>query len=330
MIKLLLLFFSVLVYSQQNHKVKLNMSIKDKSKSTKSLTVIDQRTNSSIGEISTSKKNHILVFPTNNMKDDVENWFLRDNKNSEGEKEIVIIVEKFKVQKNENGISGTIDQKLSSFVKKGNGFYFIDQVNEQKDWKSEGQSPILDLISTKAAFALSEFIESSYTKQPNPRYLTENELMNFEKNLTKNFFEMNLKDGVYEDFLSFVKQKPNDLLTIVKYDSGKPKKAVKRTDGSSNYKIFGYVENGKAYRCTPVGFLEMNKDEKGYYVLSNKLELEPELNNTAAMAGGLIGGITGALIGTVIDATISSENRKKAEHFEVYIDPLSGVYRYSK
>ncbi len=92
--------------------------------------------------------------------------------------------------------------------------------------------------------------------------------------------------------------------------------------------IFGYVENGKAYRLTPVGFLEMEKDDKGYYVVSSRLELFPPQNNNGAMVGAMMGGMVGALIGAAVDSSGSNRRNSNAELSNIYTDPLTGEYTF--
>jgi len=86
-------------------------------------------------------------------------------------------------------------------------------------------------------------------------------------------------------------------------------------------RLFGYVENGTAFRLTPVGFLEMKKDEKGFFVISSKNALSTQVSE-GMIAGSLIGGVVGGAVAGAIDSKDSQYSKMQ----KIYIDSLTGAY----
>ncbi len=73
------------------------------------------------------------------------------------------------------------------------------------------------------------------------------------------------------------------------------------------------------------GFIELEKDENGYYVTSNEGILNPvQMNSTYGMFG-----LVGAGIGA-IETRAKNKGTRKLPTSKVYIDPLSGNYIYGK
>lgn len=66
--------------------------------------------------------------------------------------------------------------------------------------------------------------------------------------------------------------------------------------------MFAYVDEWVPHFLTPVGFLKMQKDQKGYYIFATKEELNPENNNLTTFIGAMTGGIIGGIVGGIIDA----------------------------
>ncbi|SUX47310.1 hypothetical protein [Chryseobacterium indoltheticum] len=60
--------------------VQLTQNIKDKSKSAKSLTIIDNREDPKIGSVSHQNVPFEIQFKDNQMENAVQEWFLSDNK----------------------------------------------------------------------------------------------------------------------------------------------------------------------------------------------------------------------------------------------------------
>lgn len=94
-IKYFLLLFPVLFFSQKTVTIKLTESIRDNTKTIKSLTVIDNRADKEVGTITHKKELYRFEFPDNDAKKSIDNWFVSSNKNAVGDNDIVILLEKF-------------------------------------------------------------------------------------------------------------------------------------------------------------------------------------------------------------------------------------------
>ncbi|MBC7557273.1 MAG: hypothetical protein H7195_09970, partial [Chryseobacterium sp.] len=142
------------------------------------------------------------------------------------------------------------------------------------------------------------------------------------------FTNVQLKDGVYLDYVSFFEQKPVEYYQLVK-NNGEVIRAVDaKDDRIPARKFFCYVENGKAYKNTAIGFLALNKDEKGYFVQSNLGILSPEeikISVFYVLAGGIVGGVVGGVV-EGIRADVKLQKAMKEEKYNIYVDFLNGEY----
>ena len=171
----------------------------------------------------------------------------------------------------------------------------------------------------------------TYRKRPVGNAVSINELSDYESFVNNNYAVYKsdqLKDGIYLDHFSFFNQTPepgNYLLE--RNEKGEVTKALKEENGKKNkipaYKMFAYVENGKAYKKGLSGFLDLNRNEKGFYVVSNRGYLFPAASNNTLGMFGLIGGVADA-----IQQGAEQKKMKKGDKFEIYIDPLTGEYDF--
>ncbi|WP_435524538.1 hypothetical protein [Chryseobacterium indoltheticum] len=227
--------------------------------------------------------------------------------------------------------------KISSFLKRNDRYYFINRFNnviiEDYTDSKAGKSITKNILEV-----IVEFIKDSYSSLVLRNQIPENQLENYEAYLSTNNKSLNqeLKDGVYLSFKSFFEQTPSSQHTLEKNKKGEVKKIVNNQDLKiSISEVFCYVDNGKAYRITPVGFLEMKKDENGFYILSSRTQLFAQKAGTGAMIGGIAGGMVGVLVGAAID---SESNKGVAKGFgfktptitKVYIDPLTGAFIFTE
>ena len=93
---LVLMLIPSFVISQNYNKtksIKLNYPIQDFSRKTKSLEVIDLRAEEEIGKIVYRGNYYAFSFPTNNAKNDIENWYRKQNK-KKGINDIVMLIER--------------------------------------------------------------------------------------------------------------------------------------------------------------------------------------------------------------------------------------------
>lgn len=326
---LLFLFLSNFLVAQNTKVIELSQNIKDRKDQIKSLTLMDLRTDRDIGTITYHKKPVTLIFEADQAKSAFENWFLSDNKRPVGNKEIFLLLENLKIQNTSDGIP-IVTLKISSFLKVKDHFYFINRYDNAQSFL---QSSTPKTISDQISRTISDFIKDSYRNLPIGISIPETEISNYDHYLTKILpvFNTNpLKEGVYDDFKNFSAQKPIADYHVVK----NKKQEIVRIENDENLKItnndlYAFVDNGIAYKVTPVGFLEIFKDEKGLYLVTNKEELMPKTKGSLILGAAIIGGIAGATIGILIDSQ-SRKNRSDNGFYNVYLDSLTGDYRFEK
>lgn len=328
------LMIAVSLSAQKTEVVELKQSIKDRKGNTKAITVIDNRADKEIGNIPFRKETFTLKFANDDLKSYIEDWFSKDNK-AKGNNDIVLMLEDLKAY-NENPEEKTsmtkIKFKFSSFIKRNDKYYFLNRT--QNVITSDSNFP--KYIASQISNVVTGIIKESYVSVPLRSAMSEEDLTNYEKYVTGNsplFGGTELKDGVYKDFRSFYEQKPEPNYVTDKNKKGrvthiKDINADVNNEIIGNEEVFGYIENGKAYRSTPAGYLEMIRDEKGFYVVATKAELFPANNGNGEMIGAMAGGMIGALIGAAID---SGSNRKgknvdTSDIPNVYMDSLTGKY----
>lgn len=327
----LFLSLSIPAVAQKAELIKLNQNIKDKFSRTKSLTVIDNRQDKNIGTVNYKGEPVEIKFSGVEVRNDIENWFAEDNK-ARGNNDIVLLLEDIKVSEfKETGLAKA-KVRISSFINRNGKYYFINRYNNTLDFNPKVTPNVPRTISIALSTILSTLINDSYSHIAFSTPITESELDHYETIVSRNIKYLNVTEltpGVYTDFRSFCLQKPKEGYYIDKNKKGKVT-GVRNAEHLmvSGEEIFGYVEDGKAYRLTPVGFLEMQKDDKGYYVVSSRLELFPPQNNNGMMIGIMAGGMVGALIGAAIDSSGSTKRRPDTELSNIYIDPLTGEYSF--
>lgn len=76
---------------------------------------------------------------------------------------------------------------------------------------------------------------------------------------------------------------------------------------------------------TPVSFIEIEKDNDGFFIIASEEELFPQ-NNTMTIAGAVSFGIVGGIVGAVIDGATSKARKQNAKYSRVGIDRLTGEY----
>ncbi|WP_336686851.1 hypothetical protein [Chryseobacterium bernardetii] len=328
------LMIAVSLSAQKTEVVELKQSIKDRKGNTKAITVIDNRADKEIGNIPFRKETFTLKFANDDLKSYIEDWFSKDNK-AKGNNDIVLMLEDLKAY-NENPEEKTsmtkIKFKFSSFIKRNDKYYFLNRT--QNVITSDSNFP--KYIASQISNVVTGIIKESYVSVPLRSAMSEEDLTNYEKYVTGNsplFGGTELKDGVYKDFRSFYEQKPEPNYVTDKNKKGrvthiKDLNADVNNEIIGNEEVFGYIENGKAYRSTPAGYLEMIRDEKGFYVVATKAELFPANNGNGEMIGAMAGGMIGALIGAAIDSGSNrrGKNVDTSDIPNVYMDSLTGKY----
>ncbi|MDQ0592227.1 hypothetical protein QFZ37_000596 [Chryseobacterium ginsenosidimutans] len=283
----LFLMFSASLSAQQVESIKLNQNIKDKFSRTKSLTLIDNRADKNIGTVTYKGETVQIKFSEEDLKNYIETWFAGDNK-TRGNNDITLLLEEIKIDDFKNTGLAKAKIKISSFINRNGKYYFINRYNGSIDFNSKITPNIPKMVSSTIETVFSSLINDSYSHIAFSTPILESELNNYETIVSKNIKFLNapeLTNGVYKDFrsLSLLKLEPG--YYVEKNKKGKVT-GVKNSENlllSAEY-IFAYIEDGKIFRMTPIGFLEMQKDDKGYFVFSSRLELFPPQNpNNGAM-----------------------------------------------
>lgn len=329
--KILLLLhvtLSSFIFSQVQEQIKLSGDIYDSNSTTKSLTVIDLRENKSLGLFPIGSKKEmkeLAVFPS--ISEAVSDWFNRQNE-KKGNRDLVLVIENLEIKGDFANEKQTGETKLKAaiFLKKDDGYHFIHKINKSI---SEKGSDISKSLGKKIPVLLSQIIIPSYSKNEWEENLTLEQLKDYESILTKNLAQINnntFKDGVYTSSKSFFKQNPeNGNFIFEKNDKGMIVRAITIVDGKKKriptYKMYAFVEKGKAYKITYAGYEEIKKDEKGHYIFSNRGYLFPPETSGVGYQFGLIGGIAEAI---AADSKEKKEQKKDKEN--IYLDQLTGEY----
>ena len=330
------LLLSSLLMAQKTQIIPLKQSIKDKKKTTKSLTVLDFREDKTIGAITHNKELYDIKFANDSIATLIENWFLDDNKTL-GYKDNILVIKNLKAYDEVSGKTRTakINLEFASFVKKNDKYYFVQRSKKILSSSLHPNSEIHRLTAYKIGVAFSEFITDSYEHADENLPLELSDLNNYEEVFKKQNLAiqaLTLVDGVYETFESFSDQTPKKEYHIKKNKKGE---VTSFQDGEdyrvSKSKIFGYVEDGIPFKVTPVGFMEMMRDERGFYIISSKEELFPPNNNSAIIVGVAFGAIGGAVAGIIINSEMAKKRQAEGEKlYNVYLDNFTGDFVFDK
>lgn len=331
-----ILFISINIFAQKSINIPLKQSIKDKTKMAKSLTVLDFREDKTIGDIIYRKDTFNIQFEEQDLKNKIETWFDEDNK-TKGNKEFYLVIDKIKVSQIPNGKSFTskIDIELASFIKKFDKYYYVNRTKKAIIVKPTPNDEMPRLVASKIGFTLTKFITESYSLPISALNITENELENYETALLpqlKLLQTETLTDGVYKDFTSFYNQSPEKTYYIKKNKKGIVT-GIGDTEGSNFFgkKTFAYIDQGSPYIATPVGFWQLQRNEKGFYIFASKESLDPEKQSSYLTIGLASGGLIGGVIGIIIDsATAKDKLNANKDFYNIYIDPLTGELLYEK
>ncbi|MFC3160019.1 hypothetical protein SAMN05443633_11641 [Chryseobacterium arachidis] len=340
---ILFLMFSVSLIAQRVELIKLNGNIKDKNSRTKSLTFIDNRTDKFIGTIADKKETAEIKFENEDLKNYIENWFLNDNKKL-GNTDVVVMLEELKIydEQNENKDYpfAKLKIKMSSFLKRIDRYYFMSRFDNVIVCNPKLTTHPQRFLAPQIADIMTEFIKLSYSYSVTGAYIPENEINNYDKYLSQNYKAFNnyeLKDGVYNDFKGFYNQEPNAQYSIKKNKKGKVTGLLHNGADVSYSEMYCYVDGGKAYKLTPVGFDEMKKDDKGFYIYTSRVNLFAGGKGSGIIVGAVLGGIPGALIGAAIESGTNPPNGavqgigyRSSQESNVYIDSLTGAYIFEK
>ncbi|THV56628.1 hypothetical protein [Chryseobacterium candidae] len=328
-IRLLFFLLSTFISAQKNQFIELRRNIKDKTHAAQSLTLLDRREDKFIGIISHRKDPYEVKFEKEDLEKLFSDWFLEDNK-QRGNDKYFLMLEYLKVKDipTERSVKGHLEMGVSTFVKKDDQYYFLKKNRLSKDFQQKDHAYITRAVAASISAELSNIVKDSYSVKRLNIPISEADLENYEKIISEQlpvFSSASLTDGVYRDYQSFAEQKPDKELMVKKNKEGVIK-GVKRVDDYDilNREVFAVVDNGIAYKKTPVSFIEIDKDNNGLFITASEEELFPQ-NNTMTIAGASFG-IVGGIVGAVIDVASSKVRKQNAKYHRVGIDALTGAY----
>ncbi|QOW11091.1 hypothetical protein Q73A0000_12350 [Kaistella flava (ex Peng et al. 2021)] len=330
---LLLVMLPFLLFAQNKQSVKLNYPVKDYTGTTRSFEVIDARKDQTIKDIVFRGKYYSFKFPTDNLSQDLENWFEKANKKRDkGTNDIVMLVEGLNISNDirNKEIFCVLEMKFSTFLKKDNSYYFLKRYDNVISLNTKEVGGIPDVFSENTQKVLQKLMFDTYRAAPLGIAIPSNELIGYNETLKSNypaFSETGLKDGVYLDYNSFFNQTPIDNYQLIKNKDEVVRAVNSKDERIPARKIYSYVENGKAYKNTQAGFLDLQKDQRGYFVMGNKYMLFPEEINvsSAYFLFGVVGGIAAG-----IEFNVKYNKALKDERYPIYIDFLNGEYSFEK
>ncbi|MEC5158390.1 hypothetical protein [Chryseobacterium sp. MP_3.2] len=330
MFRYLFLLLPLFAFSQKTQEIYVMGTIKDKSNTTKSVSFIDLRESKDLGTVTFKGKQVQFIFPKNDAEIFVNEWFLKYNKDPKGNNNIVLVLEKLHFANNpteDEKNHFTADFRASTFLEKEGQYFFLSRVNNL-------YTPNQDFPENPMGIALTvtqlfqSLLNQSYTKTPSTLALSKESLSDYETFLVPSLAankNPELASGIYSDFESFFSQSPLLGYELIRNANNEVKSAKKGEETIPSYKIFAYSDGNKAHLNTAGGFLELEKDDKGFFVTSNEGTLNPaQMNSTYGMFG-LIGAGIGA-----IETSAKNKAARKLPTSKIYIDPLSGKYIYGK
>jgi len=325
---LFFLLFSMVLLGQKIETIDLSKSIKDNKNSIKSFTVIDQRANQEVGMVMYHKDEVKIIFE-NNAGKDITDWFYKYNP-IRGNRDMVLLLESLNISedKKEKYSIGKLELRASTFIKKEDGYHFIDRKDTIATVSSRITPYLAQSLSRKATLILTDLFKESYKGEPWEFSISESDLPNYASLLKEKLSILNakeLKEGVYKDYYSFFTHNPEPGFTLQANDKGVVTKAVKGEEKTGIRHFYAFVYKGIAYKNIPVGYTEIFKDENGVFIEVTKAELFPETTASGVTIGVAAGGLVGGVIGAVIDVSLSNK-KKNTLGPKVYLDPFTGNY----
>jgi len=327
---ILFLLLSLIVSAQKVQYIELKNNINDKKNLAGALTLIDKREDHNIGTVSHRNIPYEVKFEKDNLEELFSDWFSKENK-IKGTVQYFLMLESLKVKDiaADNPIPGNLEMKVSTFFKRNNRFHFLKRVTISKNYRQRDDAYIPKVIAAQIASEITRIIKNSYEETGLGIPIAPADLDNYEKIVSGHlpvYTTDSLKDGVYTDYKSFAEQQPSKDLTVRKNKEGIIK-GVGRVDDYDNTKeTFAIIDNGIPYKKTLTSFIEIEKDEKGYFITASEEELFAENKTTMLIGAGIAGGAIGGLVVAVIDMTASKIRKQNAKYFRVGIDTLTGEY----
>jgi hypothetical protein len=342
-LQITLIFVSIISFAQAQEIIKERGNLSNpKGNIYKSLEVIDQREDKKIGEMpfGDAKEMKEVVFPTT-VNNFLSQWYT-DSNHKGGKYEMVLVLKHLKTyigETVEKQTEGEIEFSAQTFLKEGDNYKFLYKKDTVYSFRSKNISDVM-VKNIPVVFAM--FLKKTYTLKPKENPVVIDAIADYESYVKANseaYKNEKLKDGIYLNHTSFMNQTPElGNYVFEKNDKGAVLRAVKEENGKkdkvSANEMYIYVENGKAYKKTYSGFLELNKNEKGFYLMSNRGYILPVQNSAVFLSvgagqGGMYGGLAVGLVG-IFERGFRQNKARKSETFAIYIDPQTGEYDFSE
>jgi len=328
-LQIVFLLISIITFSQKTEIIGIG-KIKDKSGMTKSLTVIDSRSSKELGSINAKGETYQFSF-SKTPKEAIEAAFTESNKNS-GKNDVVLLIKDLTFFNDDKSSEiGKAKINIATFFKRNDKYFFINRTEGVISASPIEGVNIEKTINSKISKLFSQLIISSYSSVAIGIPLNEESIIDYEtiiKNTYPVYKSENLTPGVYLNFKSFVQQKP----TPATYRRDKDGDIKGVNDGTYNIKIgdiYCIVEDNKIFKAIPIGYREVFKDEKGWYIDAIPADLFSQNLNGAAI-GGMTGGMVGALIGAAADGGKKNIGFTSKVKTHIYLDPLTGEYVFKE
>lgn len=327
MIKCLFLFIPLLFFCQKTAEIPTLGSLRDNSNTFSKITVLDQREDKNIGTVNFKNKEYQFVFKNNDVEKYLTEWFNKSN-TTNGASEVVVLLEELKI------VNEPVDEKnnfavkfkASSFLEKNGDYLFLNRINSIT---GPGEYPQnIPGISFRVSDLFKFLLKNSYTASPSNIVLTKEDLKSYDLKITADLPAIkasSLADGLYKTSESFFSQTPSQGYEIIRNNSGEVTKFKSSRETLPSFKIFAFVENGKAQLYTAGGFFDLEKDDNGFYITTNEATLFPAQMNPTYGMFGLIGAGIGA-----IDTHAKNKKAQKGDTYKIYIDALTGKYILGK
>ena len=223
---------------------------------------------------------------------------------------------------------GKLELKASTFIKKEDGYHFMDRIDTVTTVSSRTTPYLAQSLARKVTLILTDLFKDSYKATPWELSISENDFPDYASVLKEKLSILKaneLKEGVYKDYYSFFTHNPEPGFSLQANDKGIVTKAVKGEEKTAIRHFYAFVYQGIAYKNIPVGYTEIFKDDNGVFIEATRAELFPETVTTGVTIGAAAGGMLGGAIGAVIDVSLS-KRRKTTVGSKVYLDPFTGNY----
>ncbi|KQR95258.1 hypothetical protein ASG01_05260 [Chryseobacterium sp. Leaf180] len=316
------------MFSAQNRGIlEIKEDLKDKQGLTKSLSFIDARSDKTIGAIDSKGKTEEIAFGQKDLNAFFNKKFQDDNKKF-GNNDIVIMLEDLKLKSEPDGKYSKITYhiKISSFIKRNDRYYFVNRIdNSILRYFPTTYAP--EMATEALAQITNLFIRESYAHPAMRTMIPEDKLADYENIIIKNsklFSTPELPKGVYSSYKQLLDLQPEKGFFTVKNNKGKVVNIKNGQDLTVPMReIYGFIEDNKISVMTLVGLLDVERDDKGMYIITSRVEQTPQ-DNSSIMIGAMAYGFVGVGLAAILTSGLNKRKKGDTQLYKVYIDSLTG------